>query len=227
MAKIYWFFLAVANIRNFPVCWLCCTRVLAPTDAGSGGMNSEAKRAFARESIYAIAWCISPPTNLIYLCAAFMFWQFVSFQLYHKCMLHRRSLPLSRSAANEFFRRETFSLAHCDFVGMFIILPWARVVLAEIYSCIECILPPPPSRKPPKIFSSLLWVNLVSLHLSPLFSVCIASLLLTKFLAFCINWKAKLSGTWSGIIKISSDELVKIENLVFFYLCMMEQQQQS
>lgn len=31
------------------------------------------------DSIYAIAWCISPPATLIYLCAAFIFWQFVSF----------------------------------------------------------------------------------------------------------------------------------------------------
>jgi hypothetical protein len=44
-----------------------------------------------RESIYAIAWCISPPATLIYLCAAFIFWQFVSFDFITSSLLENSS----------------------------------------------------------------------------------------------------------------------------------------
>lgn len=40
-----------------------------------------------RESIYAIARRISPPATLIYLCAAFIFWQFVSFDFGARALL--------------------------------------------------------------------------------------------------------------------------------------------
>lgn len=43
------------------------------------------------ESIYAIAWCISPPATLIYLCAAFIFWQFVSFDFSARALLEYSS----------------------------------------------------------------------------------------------------------------------------------------
>lgn len=117
--------------------------------------RKKAKRA-REESIYTIAWCISPPTNLIYLCAAFMFWQFVSFQLYHKCMHTRRTgteVSSSSRGRRKFFRRETFSLAHCDFVldVHYPTLGRCRYSSPRIH-LVATIRAPPVRRKTSKIF---------------------------------------------------------------------------